>query len=278
MVHFILRLAPLTLSSLCSFQETSSSCGTSQATSQADLAAERQVQKVTGGGNSGGDEGNDDKARDIRHLSDAVDEIMVDEEEEEEEEVKPSVQTARSKVKSPAHRVIRHQRNAKRILDSWMADEELLHTRNIGNLAGFPSIFSQPINQTFRQLDYAEAYYNKVRQVLEPSDPAAYKAFNDTILGDGDGVISTVQVLDFYHKIEEILKPYPDLQEEFIVFLNREQATICGKEFQHFLYVRMREFFAKLKVSGNFLFLLEMQPFKRRPDSVKIAKIGKNED
>jgi hypothetical protein len=40
-----------------------------------------------------------------------------------------------------------------------------------------------------------------------------------------------------------------DLLEEFILFLSPEAAALCGVQFQHFLYVRMREFFSKLKVN-----------------------------
>lgn len=47
-----------------------------------------------------------------------------------------------SKGRSPAHRHIRHQRNAKRILDSWMADDDPSQPRSDGiTLIFFYSIY-----------------------------------------------------------------------------------------------------------------------------------------
>lgn len=42
--------------------------------------------------------------------------------------------SAPTKGRSPAHRQIRHQRNAKRILDSWMADDDPSQPRSDGNV------------------------------------------------------------------------------------------------------------------------------------------------
>ena len=38
------------------------------------------------------------------------------------------------KGRSPAHRQVRHQRNARRILDSWMADDDSAQSRSNGKL------------------------------------------------------------------------------------------------------------------------------------------------
>jgi hypothetical protein len=45
------------------------------------------------------------------------------------------------KGKSPAHRHIRHQRNAKRILDSWMADDDPNQPRSDGISYIFKKIY-----------------------------------------------------------------------------------------------------------------------------------------
>ena len=43
-----------------------------------------------------------------------------------------TLHSAPSKGRSPAHRQIRHQRNARRILDSWMADDDPSQSRSDG--------------------------------------------------------------------------------------------------------------------------------------------------
>ena len=57
------------------------------------------------------------------------------------------------------------------------------------------------------------------------------------------------------------LKDNMDLLEEFVLFLSPEAAAQCGVQFQHFLYVRMREFFSKLKVIfvlGHLFYLISL--------------------
>lgn len=63
----------------------------------------------------------------------SVDENVVAEVDDEEEDnmsldllttIPSAAHSAPSKGKSPAHRQVRHQRNARRILDSWMADDD----------------------------------------------------------------------------------------------------------------------------------------------------------
>jgi hypothetical protein len=86
----------------------------------------------------------------------------------------------------------------------------------------------------------------KVRSRLEQSNPVAFKEFFTTL---GQFQSSSGSFLDLYRKIETILKDNMDLLEEFVLFLSPEAAAQCGVQFQHFLYVRMREFFSKLKVN-----------------------------
>ena len=85
----------------------------------------------------------------------------------------------------------------------------------------------------------------KVRNRLEQSNPVAFKEFIITL---GQFQSSSGAYLELYKKIESLLKDNMDLLEEFVLFLSPEVATQCGVQFQHFLYVRMREFFSKLKV------------------------------
>jgi hypothetical protein len=85
----------------------------------------------------------------------------------------------------------------------------------------------------------------KVKSRLE-SNPVAFKEMC-SIMGQFQS--SSNSFLELYRKIEYILKDNMDLLEEFILFLSPEAAALCGVQFQHFLYVRMREFFSKLKVN-----------------------------
>jgi histone deacetylase complex regulatory component SIN3 len=86
----------------------------------------------------------------------------------------------------------------------------------------------------------------KVRNRLEQSNPVAFKEFFTTL---GQCQSTSGSFLELYRKIENILKDNMDLLEEFVLFLSPEAAAQCGVQFQHFLYVRMREFFSKLKVN-----------------------------
>uniref|UniRef100_A0A0P4XQK3 GON-4 protein n=1 Tax=Daphnia magna TaxID=35525 RepID=A0A0P4XQK3_9CRUS len=185
----------------------------------------------TGTGNSGGDDGERPPSSplNIRHVDENV--VMEDDDDEEDSisfdflaSVPLLTHSVPSKGRSPAHRHIRHQRNAKRILDSWMADDDP----------------SQP-----RSDAYAQIYFMKVRNRLEQQNPLAFKEFVTTL---GHFQSSSCSTLELYRKMESILKDHLDLMEEFVLFLSPEAAAQCGVQFQHFLYVRMREFFSKLKI------------------------------
>lgn len=90
---------------------------------------------------------------------------------------------------------------------------------------------------------FARVYISKVREQLGHQESAAYIEFA-SVLCELHSPSGSIQ--ETYKKMEKILSP--ELMEEFVIFLTPEQAALCGKEFQHFLLVRMREFFSKLKV------------------------------
>lgn len=186
----------------------------------------------TVGGSSGGDDGDKPPPSSSPIPGHSADDLVPAEDDEEEEDnvtATPSSSaqlSAPSKAgRSPAHRQMRHQRNARRILDSWMAEEDP----------------GQPRSDT-----YAQIYFLKVRNQLEPTNPAAFREFVTTL---GHFQSSSSSTLELYRKMERILgASHPDLMEEFVLFLSAEEAAQCGVSFQHFLYVRMREFFTKLKI------------------------------
>ncbi len=94
---------------------------------------------------------------------------------------------------------------------------------------------------------YAQAYFCKVTQVLKQDNPVAYNEFL-TALKDFESQLDSIPLKNLYAKVEEILKPYPDLLDEFVNFLSPEDAALCGRQFEFYLYCSMREFFSKLKV------------------------------
>ena len=96
----------------------------------------------------------------------------------------------------------------------------------------------------------------KVRNRLEQQNPTAFKDFITTL---GHFQSSSCSTPELYKKVESILRDHQDLMEEFVLFLSPEAAAQCGVQFQHFLYVRMREFFSKLKVINESLLLLLCQ-------------------
>lgn len=221
--------------------ETAPSSEQSQAPSSQLAGNAREAGRNAGGVAGGADgDGEGEKPPPSSPLTGhSADDYMAPAEDDEEEEdvmapdatsgtPSSAAHSAPSKGRSPAHRQIRHQRNARRILDSWMADEDP----------------NQP-----RSDSYAQVYFMKVRNRLEPQDPAAYKEFVTTL---GHFQSTSGSTVDLYRKVETILSGHPDLMDEFVLFLSPEEAAMCGAQFQHFLYVRMRDFFTKLKVRSSF--------------------------
>lgn len=93
------------------------------------------------GAGSGGDDGDKPPSSPVNGIP-ADDNTIAEEDEEEEDNLSLDLLTilpsatlsAPSKGRSPAHRQIRHQRNAKRILDSWMADDDPSQPRSDGEI------------------------------------------------------------------------------------------------------------------------------------------------
>jgi len=91
---------------------------------------------------SGGDDGEDGSNRPIPNPhSESANEVTAEDEEEEDPvplnqlRIAPSSsQPATTKGKSPAHRQVRNQRNARRILDTWMVDDNPIESPNDGNI------------------------------------------------------------------------------------------------------------------------------------------------
>jgi hypothetical protein len=120
-------------------KHTTSSSG---ATQRVPLPASQTGKQLSASG-CGGDDGDDgDKRQDNKTINDTAEdecrEPMVEDEEEEEEPAPLDTLTATpratqvppSKGRSPAHRLVKNQRNASRILDSWMADKDSNATGN----------------------------------------------------------------------------------------------------------------------------------------------------
>ena len=104
---------------------------------------------------------------------------------------------------------------------------------------------------------YAQTYFIKVRNRIEQDNVGLFNEFSNLLIQMQS--TQSCFTIELYKKIETILSPYPDLMDEFVLFLTPEVAADCGVQFQHFLYVRMREFFHKLKVCIIYHFIYTNQ-------------------
>ena len=242
-----------------STNEKKNTTSSSGATQRVPLPASQTGKQLSASG-CGDDDGDDgDKRQDDKAINDTAEdsecrEPMVEDEEEEEESAPldtltatpRATQVAPSKGRSPAHRLVKNQRNASRILDSWMADKDSNATGN-GNFLFLKLGCFVLTNSVFLFfLDYATGYFEKVTTVLK-KNPVSHSKFITT-LERFNPDLSSESILQLYNEISEILEPYPDLLEEFVVFIGPECAASCGKEFEYFLYSQMRNFFFEMKV------------------------------
>lgn len=98
-------------------------------------------------------------------------------------------------------------------------------------------------------LDYAHAYFNKVKERLTQNSPEDYNLFLAT-LSDHDE--SSDSVTDLYSKVTAILSPkHPDLCEEFITFLTPAQAKEIEKLIPYYMLSKMATFLRKLETYYN---------------------------
>lgn len=89
---------------------------------------------------------------------------------------------------------------------------------------------------------FASSYMKKVRERCE-SGPV-FDKFVELI----DDLDRTNCVTDLYHRVINLLKDYPDLCEEFLLFLKPRQAIQCGKFMEHLALTEMASFLRKLEV------------------------------
>lgn len=106
-----------------------------------------------------------------------------------------------------------------------------------------------------KAFSFAQAYFLKVKEMLEGKDSETYQQFLET-LNDFGSKIATVP--DLYKKVSSVLHSYPDLVSEFVVFLLPEQAMECGKLMEYLMLTKMSNFFRRLEVY-----------FKRQPQQLR---------
>lgn len=89
---------------------------------------------------------------------------------------------------------------------------------------------------------FAASYFQKVKERLD--NGPLFGKFVELM----DDLNRTNSVTDLYHRVINLLKEYPDLCEEFLLFLLPKQAIQCGKFMEHLALTEMSSFLRKLEV------------------------------
>ncbi|XP_031572014.1 GON-4-like protein [Actinia tenebrosa] len=90
----------------------------------------------------------------------------------------------------------------------------------------------------------ADSYMAKVKKTLK-NDPEQYEEFLGTLVTSSTNQWTSVQL---YHRIEVVLSEYPELVEDFIAFLEPEEALEAGVLMENLEFVRARTFLRRLEV------------------------------
>ncbi|KAL3287114.1 hypothetical protein HHI36_001595 [Cryptolaemus montrouzieri] len=100
-----------------------------------------------------------------------------------------------------------------------------------------------PTLEKDRREQFAQAYLEKLKETLEPND---YRKV-EILCEDTDE--KTGNAVDLYKKLRPILSPkYKDLADEFLLFLNAEQANAVGKLIPFFILNHMVKFLRNLEI------------------------------
>ncbi|XP_048583335.1 GON-4-like protein isoform X3 [Nematostella vectensis] len=92
---------------------------------------------------------------------------------------------------------------------------------------------------------FAEGYLEKVRSALLKSYPEIYESFLKTLVDSSMHGWSPVQL---YKRMEAVLLDFPELIENFIAFLEPDQAVLAEVSMKNLQFVKARTFFRKLEV------------------------------
>ncbi|KAG8183715.1 hypothetical protein JTE90_002782 [Oedothorax gibbosus] len=95
-----------------------------------------------------------------------------------------------------------------------------------------------------REVMFANTYLLRATEILK-EDAEVYEKFLSTLCKYH---LSSKSPVELYSELKDILKDYPALVRDFLVFLRPEQAKQCGKHQEHAALGKVREFFRKIEL------------------------------
>ncbi|XP_055954237.1 GON-4-like protein [Argiope bruennichi] len=107
-----------------------------------------------------------------------------------------------------------------------------------------PTLLRDDPKKEEREVLFANSYLLRASEVLK-TNPEVYEQFLSILCKYHQ---STKSPVELYNELKEVLKDYPTLVRDFIIFLKPEQAKECGKYKEHIALSRIREFFWKIEM------------------------------
>ncbi|GFU30788.1 GON-4-like protein [Nephila pilipes] len=107
-----------------------------------------------------------------------------------------------------------------------------------------PTLLRNDPKKEEREVLFANSYLLRASEILK-GNPEIYEIFLSILCKYHQ---STRPPVELYRELKEVLKDYPTLVRDFIIFLRPEQAKECGKYKEHVALNRIREFFWKIEV------------------------------
>ncbi|GFY45020.1 GON-4-like protein [Trichonephila inaurata madagascariensis] len=107
-----------------------------------------------------------------------------------------------------------------------------------------PTLLKKDSKKEEREVLFANSYLLRASEILK-GNPEIYENFLSVLCKYHQ---STRPPVELYKELKEVLKDYPTLVRDFIIFLKPEQAKECGKYKEHVALSRIREFFWKIEV------------------------------
>ncbi|CAL1274216.1 unnamed protein product [Larinioides sclopetarius] len=107
-----------------------------------------------------------------------------------------------------------------------------------------PTLLREDPKKEEREILFANSYLLRASEILK-TNPEVYENFLSILCKYHQ---STKSPVELYVELKEVLKDYPTLVRDFIIFLKPEQAKECGKYKEHIALSRIREFFWKIEM------------------------------
>ncbi|XP_054714849.1 GON-4-like protein [Uloborus diversus] len=107
-----------------------------------------------------------------------------------------------------------------------------------------PNLIENDPKREEREALFANSYLLRVTEALK-ADPETCEMFLKALCKYQHSAKSPVKL---YFELQDILKNYPGLADDFIAFLSPEQAKVCGKYKEFTMLRKVREFLRKVEI------------------------------